>query len=202
MKLLPALTGFTFALASGACTYYGDTDRITDRALDKAWRPARAAVLERGDWNTFAVVSRRTALSRDWMVLTFSAAPLAPQGVDGRMGWIVRREYGRWDVPASVDWASSTNCDALENVLLGMEDLRAPGIDAPRTGWEQDDEIIVSADGASYRLVANRFQFRHVTAWSFIELDAGSGSSVGEWVEDAIVALAPCWSPQPPIVYD
>ena len=79
-----------------------------------------------------------------------------------------------------------------------MEAVEAPLIDAPGIGWKHGDRIVVTADGASYWMLARDFQDQNISKWSRVEIDAGTGSPLGDWIDNTAVALQRCWTNEAP----
>lgn len=187
------LASLLLLLASAACTADSFSSRVdlqVDRALGAEQQRARRAVLDTDE--AFLAVSSRAALSRRWSVLTF----LFGDETDGLQGR-VRRASGGYREPTRISWAAET-CSALEQLLLDLEAFRAPLIDAPGVGWEPSGRIVLTADGTSYWLVAKDFQTDSITEWRRLEIDAHSGSELGDWVDKTATALEPCWTDDPP----
>lgn len=152
----------------------------------------------------FAAASRFTSLAWTWSVLQFELH--SRYGEPGR--WAIRNTSGDNYEITSVRWAWSPDCPAVEDVLLGMEAIEMPVINAPSVGWEsQSDRIVVQGDGSGYRLKVRSLQLRAADAatdealrlsWRDLELVGDDSSSLAEWFDASLEALEPCWTQEAP----
>jgi hypothetical protein len=87
-------------------------------------------------------------------------------------------------------YTSTGLCPAALPVLQRLERVAMPHPDVPRFG---EDWSLIGVDGIGYRL-SMRAVDRGGKSVDY-DVQASSGTSIGDWVEKMVEALADCWTP-------
>ncbi|WP_068080549.1 hypothetical protein [Novosphingobium rosa] len=88
-----------------------------------------------------------------------------------------------------VQWADSASCPAIRPVMAAMGGITMP---RPAPYGVPGQEMTIVMDGAIYTLSVPSSD-----AGGEIRISSNVGSSLADWVDRSLEALAPCWKAQP-----
>ncbi len=122
--------------------------------------------------------------------------------------WVyaMRLNQGWPDLPDPPRWADASSCPAVSEALKTVEQISAPRVNFRPRDPKEEERLMNTFDGTSYRLFAyGRTPYiRDAEGWLWedvsgpVELKGANGSSLERWTKETLTALAPCWTSEGP----
>jgi hypothetical protein len=85
-----------------------------------------------------------------------------------------------------IKWADSSTCPAVRSVIDSMRNIKMP---SPAPYGITDGDIIVTADGAEYKLTAPSSDVS-----GELTIRSNVGSPLAAWIDNSFKQLASCWT--------
>jgi len=109
--------------------------------------------------------------------------------------WLARERILKGGARPKTQWAQSDACYQLVEILAKLTDLDAPA--PPHADPTLHPIVAVGEGGRRYTAEGAAFH-RAAGAPTQIKMESGASLPVPQVVEDALSALAPCWSDEAP----
>ena len=160
--------------------------------------PFRTAARETpvGPYDPMAVLFVSGAFGNPADSFTFYSywVPPSPATAPGRHRAYAVRKASR--TASDVLWATSAECPALNQVLVGLEAIPSPRIDVPGIGEEAGPGLVL--DGVTYDLWTRWPAWPGGTGYS-LRMSGNVNTPLKAWADTLYRDLEPCWNDRPPL---